>query len=131
MLESKVQTGPPTKNVIMTVLTPKLVIQLAGFIAFETSRKLSSACCYYVHFSHKPLISVAQKRNFSKPTHNNSHTMHRPIIFMRIYQDDDDIDYKCYVKNLLRFFIKNIARERFDKRFKEFCYLGLLKIVIT
>ena len=131
MLESKVQTGPPTKNVIMAVLTPKLVIQLAGFIAFETSRKLSSACCYYVHFSHKPLVSVAQKRNFSKPTHNNSHTMHRPIIFMRIYQDDDDIDYKCYVKNLLRFFIKNIARERFDKRFKEFCYLGLLKIVIT
>ena len=131
MLESKVQTGPPTKNVIMAVLTPKLVIQLAGFITFETSRKLSSACCYYVHFSHKPLISVAQKRNFSKPTHNNSHTMHRPIIFMRIYQDDDDIDYKCYVKNLLRFFIKNIARERFDKRFKEFCYLGLLKIVIT
>ena len=131
MLESKVQTGPPTKNVIMAVLTPKLVIQLAGFITFETSRKLSSACCYYVHFSHKPLISVAQKRNFSKPTHNNSHTMHRPIIFMRIYQDDDDIDYKCYVKNLLRFFIKNIARERFDKRFKEFCYLGLLKFVIT
>ena len=49
---------------------------------------------------------------------------------MRIDQDDDDIDYKCYVKNLLRFFNKNIARERIDKRFKEFCYFGLLKIVI-
>ena len=131
MLESKVQPGPPTKNVIMAVLTPKLVIQLAGFIAFETSRKLSSACCYYVHFSHRPLISVAQKINFPKPTDNNSHTMHRSIIFMRINQDDDDIDYKCYVKKLWRFFIKNIARERFDKIFKEFCSFGLLKIVIT
>ena len=49
---------------------------------------------------------------------------------MRINQDDDDIDYKCYVKNLLRFFNKNIARERIDKRFEEFCYFGLLKIVI-
>ena len=49
---------------------------------------------------------------------------------MRINQDDDDIDYKCYVKNLLRFFNKNIQRERLDKRFEEFCYFGLLKIVI-
>ena len=49
---------------------------------------------------------------------------------MRINQDDDDIDYKCYVKNLLRFFNKNIARERIDKRFKEFGYFGLFKIVI-
>ena len=62
---------------------------------------------------------------------NNSHTMHRLISFMRINHDDDDIDYKCYVKTLLRFFTKNIARERIDKRFKEFCYFGLLKIVIT
>ena len=29
--------------------------------------------------------------------------MHRFIIFMRINQDDDDIDYKFYVKNLLIF----------------------------
>ena len=56
--------------------------------------------------------------------------MHKLIIFMRINQDDDVIDYKCYVKNLLRFFNKNIAREKIDKRFKEFCYFGLLKIVI-
>ena len=59
---------------------------------------------------------------------NNSHTMHRLISFMRINHDDDDIDYKCYVKTLLRFFTKNIARERIDKRFKEFCYFGLLKL---
>ena len=49
---------------------------------------------------------------------------------MRTNQDDDDIDYKRYVKKLLRFFNKNIARERIDNRFKEFCYFGLLKIVI-
>ena len=35
-----------------------------------------------------------------------------------------------YVKNLLRFFNKNIAREKIGKSFKEFCYFGLLKIVI-
>ena len=45
-------------------------------------------------------------------------------------QDDGDIDYKCYVKNLLRFFNKNIGRERIDNRFKEFCYFGLMNIVI-
>ena len=49
---------------------------------------------------------------------------------MRINQDVDDIYYKCYVKNLLKFFNLNIARERIDKRFEEFCYFGLLKIVI-
>ena len=49
---------------------------------------------------------------------------------MPMNQDDDDIDYKCYVKNLLRFFNKNIARERIDNRFKEFCYFGLMNIVI-
>ena len=45
--------------------------------------------------------------------------MHRFIIFRRINQDDDEIDYKCFVKNLLRFFNKIIARERIDKRFQE------------
>ena len=43
---------------------------------------------------------------------------------MRTNQDqivDDDTDYKCYMKNMLRFFNNNIARERIDKRFKEFC----------
>ena len=49
---------------------------------------------------------------------------------MRINQDDDDTDYKYYVKNLLRFFNKNMARERTDKKLKEFCYFGLLKVVI-
>ena len=49
---------------------------------------------------------------------------------MRINQDDDDIDYKFYVKNPLRFFNKNTARERIDKRFEEFYYFGLLKIAI-
>ena len=42
--------------------------------------------------------------------------MNRFMIFMRTNQDDNGIDYKCYVKNLLRLFNKNIARERIDKR---------------
>ena len=62
MLESKVQLAPPTKNVIMTVG------YMTAFIAFETGRKLNSACCNYVHFSHQPLISVAQKISFPKST---------------------------------------------------------------
>ena len=45
MLESKVQLAPPTKNVLMAVLTSKSVIQQTAFIAFETGRKLSSVCC--------------------------------------------------------------------------------------
>ena len=130
MLKSKVQIAPPTENVIIAVLTPKLVIQLTTLIAFDTGRKLNSACCNYVHFSYQPLISVAQKRTFPNLPSNNSHTMHRFIIFMSMNQDDDDIDYKYYVKNLLRFFNKNVARERIDKRFKQFCYFGLLNIVI-
>ena len=56
--------------------------------------------------------------------------MRKFIIFMCINQDDDDIDYKCYAKNLLRLFNKNIPRERLDKRFDKFCYFELLKIVI-
>ena len=39
VLESKLQLAPLKKNVIMAVLTPKLVIQLTAFTAFETSRK--------------------------------------------------------------------------------------------
>ena len=53
---------------IIAVLTPKSVIQLTAFMAFETGRKLNSACCNYVHFSHQQLISVAQKRSFPKST---------------------------------------------------------------
>ena len=68
MLECKVELAPPTKNVIMAVLTPKSVIQLTVFIAFEAGRKVNSACCNYVHFFHQPLISVAQKRSFPKST---------------------------------------------------------------
>ena len=81
MLEFKVQLAPPTKNVIMALLAPKSVIKLTVFKAFGTGRKLSSACCNYVHFSHQPLISVAQKINFSSLLSNNSHTMHIFIIF--------------------------------------------------
>ena len=51
MLQFKVQLAPPTKNVIMTVLTPKSVIELTAFIVFETARKLNS---------------VTQKINFPK-----------------------------------------------------------------
>ena len=50
------------------MLTPKSVIQLTAFTAFETGRKLNSVCCNYVHFCQKPLISVAQKRSFPKST---------------------------------------------------------------
>ena len=46
MLESKVQLVPPTANVIMSVLTPKSVIQLTAFIiASEIGRELNSVCC--------------------------------------------------------------------------------------
>ena len=48
MPQSKVELSPPTKNVIMDVLTPKLVIQLTAFLAFETGRKLNSVCCNYM-----------------------------------------------------------------------------------
>ena len=68
MLGSKVQLAPPTKNAIMAVLTPKSVIQLTDFTAFEIGRKLNSVCCNYVHFFLQPLISVAQKRSFPKST---------------------------------------------------------------
>ena len=68
MLESKVQLAPPTKNVMMAVLTPKSGIQLTAFIVFETGRKLNSACCNYVNFSDEPLTSVTQKRSFPKST---------------------------------------------------------------
>ena len=68
MLESKVQLAPPTKNVMMAVLTPKSVIQLTAFIVFENGRKLNSACCNYVNFSDEPLISVTQKRSYAKST---------------------------------------------------------------
>ena len=44
MLESKVQLAPPTKNVIMAVLTPKSVIQLTAFKAFKTGSKLNFVC---------------------------------------------------------------------------------------
>ena len=125
MLESKVELVQPTKNVILAMLTPRLFIQLTAFIAFETGRKLNSA--FFppaINFCH------SKKKVFPSLLSNNSHTMNRFIIFMRINEDDDGIDYECYVKNLLRFFSKNMSRERIDKRFKKFCYFGSLKIVI-
>ena len=45
IIESKVQLAQPMKNTIMAVLTPKSVIQLTAFKAFETGRKLNSVCC--------------------------------------------------------------------------------------
>ena len=45
IMEFKVQLAPPTKNVVMVVLTPKSVIQLTVFKAFKTDRKLDSVCC--------------------------------------------------------------------------------------
>ena len=65
MLESKVQLGQPTKHVIMVVLTPKSVIQLTAFIAFEIGRRLNYAC---YNFSRQSLISAAQNRSFPKST---------------------------------------------------------------
>ena len=116
----------------MAALNPKLVMQLTASIAFETDRKLNSVCCNYVHFSHLTLVLSLRREVFPSLWSNNSH-MQRFIIFMRTNQDqkfDDDIDYKCYVKNLLRFFSNNVAKEKTDTKFKEFCYIGLLKILI-
>ena len=47
IIESKVQLAQPMKNIIMAVLTPKSVIQLTAFKAFEAGRKLN---CYAVFF---------------------------------------------------------------------------------
>ena len=68
-------------------LTPKSVVQLTALRAFETGRKLNPVCYHYVDFSNQPSISVAQERSF--PKSNNSHTMHRFIIFMGINKDDE------------------------------------------
>ena len=80
----------------MAVLTAKSVsIQLTAFTAFKTGRKLNSVCCNYVHFSHQPLVLPLKAEFFSSLLSNNSHTMHRLIIFMRTNQDqifDDDTD---------------------------------------
>ena len=96
MLESKVQLVPPTKNIIMAVLTPKSVIQLA----FETGRKLNSVCYCYVHFFTSHWFLSFKREVFPSILSNNSYDQ----IF------DNNTDCKCYVKNLLRFFDKNIAR---------------------
>ena len=107
MLQSKVQLAPIMKNVIMAVLIPKSVIQLTAFTAFETGRKLNYVCCNYVHYFHQPIFLPLERGAFPSLLSDNSDTMHRFIFFMRTNQDqifDDDIDYKCYVKNLLRFF---------------------------
>ena len=72
---------------------------MTALTAFETCRKLNSACCNYLHF---PL-----------------HAIHEDQIF------DEEIDRKCCVKNLSRFLTNNIA-----KIFKEFCYIGFLKLRI-
>ena len=61
--ESKVQLAPPTKNVIMAVLTPKSVIQLTAFIAFEIGRKLNSVCCILLLVPLK--IYIWQEKNWA------------------------------------------------------------------
>ena len=82
-------------------------------------------------FFHQPFC--LSKEKFSQVNRAIIVTMRRFKIFIRINQDqifEDDIDYKCYVKNSLRFFNNKIAWERSDKKFKEFCCIGLLKILI-
>ena len=126
VLESKDQLAPTIKNVIMVVLTPKSVIQLTAFTAFEIDRKLNSVCCNYAHFYHQPLVLSFKREVFPSLMSNNSHTIHRFIIFMRTNQDqifDDHIDYKCYVKNLLKFFNNNIARKGLIKDSRNFTIL--------
>ena len=80
----------------MTVLTPKLVtVQLTAFTAFKTGSKLDPVHCDYVHFSHQPLVLLLKREFFPSLLSNNSHTMHRLIIFMRNNQDqifDDNTD---------------------------------------
>ena len=63
MLESKVQLSPPTKDIIMAVLTPKSIIQLTAFIAFETGTKLNSVCCILLLVSLQTYIW--QKKNWA------------------------------------------------------------------
>ena len=58
-------------------------------------------------------------KTFSWSTKQYSHAIHKNQNF------DDEIDYKCCVKNLLRFLTNNKA-----KIFKEFNYTGFLKIRI-
>ena len=128
MQVSKVQLAPLTNNAIMAVVSPKLVIQLIAFRAFEAGKKLNS-----VHFPITHYFCSSKKEVFHSLPSNNGHTMHIFIVFMGTNQDqifDDDIDYECYVKNLMRSLNSNIAREWIDKRFKEFCNIGLLKILI-
>ena len=62
---------------------------------------------------------MSLKEKFPSLLSNNSHAIHKDQIF------DDEIDHKCFVKNLLRFLTNKIARI-----FKEFCYIEFLKIRI-
>ena len=54
--------------------------------------------------------------------------MHRFIIFMRINQGDDDIDYKCYFKNLLRFLKKTLQEKGLIKDSRNFAILDYWKL---
>ena len=117
MLESKVQLARTMKKCNNGRANSESVMQLTAFTAFETGRKLNSVCCNYVNFSHQPLFLSLKREVFPSLLSKDSHTMHRFIIFMRTNQDqifDGDINYQCYVKNLLRFFNNNIAREMID-----------------
>ena len=117
----------------MAVVTPKSVIQLTTYPTFETGRKHYVHVHYFRNVHHFNRLFFSLKREvFPNLLSYKSHTKHRFIILMRTNQDqisDGEIDYKCYVINLLRF-LNNLSTERIDKRFKEFCYIGLLKIFI-
>ena len=91
VLESKLQLAPLTKNVIMAVLTPNLVIQLTAFTAFETGR--NSWILYSVImciFPYQPLFLSLKREVFPSLMSNNSYTTHGFTNFMRINQIFND-----------------------------------------
>ena len=57
----------------------------------------------YLHFSLQSLV-MSRKKTFPSLLSNNSDAIHKDQIFY------DEIDSKCCVKNLLRFFTNNMAR---------------------
>ena len=59
VIESNVQLAPPTKSVIMAVLTPKSVIQLTAFAAFETAE----FCTLYSFVGTIANIYLAEKKS--------------------------------------------------------------------
>ena len=83
--------------------TPKLVILLTAFTAFETGWKLISVCYNYVHFSHQPLFLSLKREVFLILLSNNSHTMHRFIYFIRTNQSFNDKFNKKRIEYLVHY----------------------------